>query len=305
MTAKIKPTRKWPKFLRYGLVIFLAVSIIGGVLGFFFIGPYFILEPPSYCTEKTWPAHTEYMTLAGARDIELSVKHTSLEDGPPKGIVILIHGIGACKEIWPAVADRLARRGFASYALDLRAHGQSGGEYCTYGFHEKADISKMVDYIEAVYPNTPIGVWGHSLGGAIALQSLDNDKRLDFGVIEATFTSFHQIVYDYHKRHVGFVFEPLVDLALSRAGTLAEFSPELVSPIQSVTRIEQPVIMAHGDIDANIDIKYGQQLFDGLKSAHKFFHKVEGGSHNNLHVLGGEEYLSMLIDFIEANCQQQ
>ncbi|MFT4678382.1 MAG: alpha-beta hydrolase superfamily lysophospholipase [Flavobacteriales bacterium] len=299
MTSEVKPKRK--KLLRKALLVFLAISIIGGILGFFFIGPYFILQPPSYCTENNWPAHTESLMIPGARGINLSVKHTSLSDQQPEAVVILIHGIGACKEIWPEVADRLARRGFASFSLDLRAHGASGGDYCTFGFHEKADISKVVDYIESLYPNTPIGVWGHSLGGAIALQSLDNDDRLDFGVIESTFTSFHQIVYDYHQRHVGFVFEPLVDLALSRAGALAEFTPELVSPIQSVTRIEQPVIIAHGELDKNIDFKYGRQLFEELKSAKKVFYLAPGAGHNNMHMLGGEEYLSMLIDFVEGN----
>lgn len=303
MTSESKPKRK--KFLRNAVLIFLGISVVGGVLGFFFVGPYFILEPPNYCTENNWPPHTEALVMPGARGIELSVKHTSVDEENPKAVVILIHGIGACKEIWPAVADRLARRGFASFSLDLRAHGASGGEYCTYGFHEKADISKMVDYIESLYPNTPIGVWGHSLGGAIGLQSLDSDHRLDFGVIESTFTSFHQIVYDYHKRHVGFVFEPLVDLALSRAGTLAEFTPELVSPLQSVARIEQPVFIAHGEQDKNIDIKYGRQLFDKLKSAKKTFYPAPEAGHNNMHVLGGEEYLSMLIDFIRDNIPPQ
>jgi len=72
--------------------------------------------------------------------------------------------------------------------------------YSTYGYHEKNDISLIIDEIKKKQPNTKLGIWGNSLGGAIALQAIEKDKRLEFRIIESTFTDLNQIVYDYQKR---------------------------------------------------------------------------------------------------------
>ena len=87
--------------------------------------------------------------------------------------MILIHGIGGNKESYLGLAKRLSSLGVASVMFDNRAHGQSGGKYCTYGFEERNDVSKIIDYILEKKQNSSIGIWGNSLGGAIAIQSLE------------------------------------------------------------------------------------------------------------------------------------
>ena len=105
-----------------------------------------------------------------------------------RGVMILVHGIGGCKESFLSLANRLANQGIASVLFDNRAHGQSGGQYSTYGFYEKKDISRIIDHIKEQDNQIPIGIWGNSLGGAIAIQSMEYDKRIHFGIIESTFT---------------------------------------------------------------------------------------------------------------------
>ena len=148
----------------------------------------------------------------------------------------------------------------------------------------------------------PIGIWGNSLGGAVALQSLEYDERIQFGVIESTFTELDQIVIDYKKRMLGgFGFKFMSDYALKQAAEIANFNPDEVKPIESVKNIEQPILITHGDADENISYKYGQQLFDNLKSKDKEFVLVKGGGHANMYVKGGVEYKSKIMDFIERN----
>ncbi|MCB0760456.1 MAG: alpha/beta fold hydrolase [Flavobacteriales bacterium] len=280
------------------LGIFIGLNLILGTLGFYFVGPYYILEPPTHCTDHEWDVPYEELEIRGENDVPIAVLHTPAADST-KGVVILVHGIGSCKRQWVSVAALLARRGYASIAVDLRTHGNSGGEYCTFGYHEKQDIKQVADWAFAKYPSSPVGIWGNSLGGAIGLQSLENDPRLQFGVIECTFTTMHQIVYDYHRRHVGFAIEWMVDRALDRAGEIAAFDPEAVAPVVSCTHIHQPVIISHGTDDPNIDFAYGKELFNALASGQKEFVPVEGGHHNDLHTLGGWDYLNHFIDFID------
>ena len=156
----------------------------------------------------------------------------------------------------------MAKQGINAVVFDLRAHGKSEGEYCTYGFYEKNDISQIIDMILDENPNESIGIWGNSLGGAIAIQALELDKRLKFGVIESTFTSLRQIVYDYQKRAAKGIGVPfLCDLALQEAGKIANFDPNQVQPLNSATNIEQAVFVAHGDSDDNISVEYGKTTF--------------------------------------------
>ncbi|MFT5617192.1 MAG: hypothetical protein ACI85I_000408, partial [Arenicella sp.] len=63
-----------------------------------------------------------------------------------KGIIILVHGIGACKEHFLGLSASLAEKGIATFVFDGRAHGESEGNYCTYGFQEKHNISNLLSF---------------------------------------------------------------------------------------------------------------------------------------------------------------
>ncbi len=67
----------------------------------------------------------------------LSLKCFYIKADKPKGTIILLHGIGDCKEHFYAFSKRLSDIHFNSVLIDSRAHGQSEGEYCTFGFKEK------------------------------------------------------------------------------------------------------------------------------------------------------------------------
>jgi len=70
----------------------------------------------------------------------------------------LIHGIGGCKEHGLNLTKELSQKGIESIVFDGRAHGQSGGAFCTYGFNEKRDISQIIDKIKEQSPDLPIGI---------------------------------------------------------------------------------------------------------------------------------------------------
>ena len=86
--------------------------------------------------------------------------------------MILVHGIGGCKESFLSLANRLANQGIASVLFDNRAHGQSGGQYSTYGFYEKKDISRIIDILKSKI-KFPL-VSGESLWEVLLLSSLWN-----------------------------------------------------------------------------------------------------------------------------------
>lgn len=213
--------------------------------------------------------------------------------------IVLIHGIGGCKEHFTDLAIDLSNKGFDCWLFDNRAHGESGGQFSTYGYKEKEDISLIIDEIKRDNSESKIGVWGNSLGGAIAIQAIENDKRIRFGIIESTFTDLNQIVYDYQKRYTyNFGLRWMCDLTLSKAETIADFQASEVKPINSVKNITQPILIAHGNNDKNIKFKYGKALYENLASKDKEFVEVDKAGHYNMFEVGGENHQKKLLNFL-------
>lgn len=222
----------------------------------------------------------------------------------PKAVIIMVHGVGGCKEGFLATASQMAKQGYASVIYDQRAHGESGGDYCTYGFYEREDVSIIINRIKEKYPFQPIGVWGSSLGGAVAIQALERDKRLDFGIIESTFTDLDAIVYDYMQHRLHFQNRFLARRALHHAEEIAQFDASKVKPIESVKRIHQPVFMAHGNQDERIKVEYGMALFKNLASEYKQLEIIEGAGHHNMGKIGGEAYAQKINTFLEKTISE-
>ena len=225
---------------------------------------------------------------------------------PAKATIILVHGIRSSKEAYDSIARWLSAKGYNSVALDLRAHGESEGEYCTFGYYEKQDISVLIDYLEQDYHlKTPFGIWGHSLGAAVSLQALSVDKRLKFGILESIYADFTQISKDYATHWTGLESDWLNDYLLERAGDIACFPVESVNPVTCAQNVQQPVLMIHGSDDTQIKPEYSQQVFQKLASKNKQIFYVKKAGHNNIHQVGGTELFSRILGFIDKKGRKE
>jgi alpha-beta hydrolase superfamily lysophospholipase len=302
------------KILLRILAVLFVLVIIAAVIFVEFIAPYAVVMPQKIDLVKnkdrfTYGAFPEdYKLKTVALDIvtkdsvvlsnylALSAQDTS------KGTMVMLHGIGGCKEDYLGIAKSLTDSGYNCLIYDARAHGQSGGAYCTYGYHEKEDVRTVVSAILEYAPNTSIGIWASSMGAAVALQALEIETRIKFGVIESTFTQLSEIVYQYQKRYCfGLGLRFASNRALTLAGRVANFDPFEIQPIEACANIKQAILMNHGDADHHINIRYGKQLFEALASTDKTFYTVKGAGHTNLYTIGGEDYYKNTLSFIAAH----
>ncbi len=278
---------------------------IAGYVILIHVLPYSIIIPPRVTSIDYFEnGTTQYdkVDVVSFDKTKLKGFHVKSSLGKPKASIILVHGIGGCKEHFTDLAINLAENGYDSWLFDNRAHGESEGRYTTYGDFEKKDIKAIVNAIKKKTPDTKVAIWGNSLGGAIAIQAIEYDKRIEFGIIESTFSDLRQIVYDYQKR---FLFDIGIEfasnIALNEAGQIAKFNPDRVSPIESVKHITQPILISHGDKDTNISVEYGKALYENLASKDKTLVLVKGGGHHNLAAIGGQAYPKKLLNFLEAH----
>lgn len=217
-----------------------------------------------------------------------------------RGTVIILHGISSCKETQFGRAKILAEKGFNGLALDLRAHGESGGDYCTFGFYEKHDIAAAVDSVLRWTNEKPVGIWGASLGAAIALQTMAMDERIGFGIIESTFDEFEKVAEEYGADYMlGLRSKYLVQRVISKSAQIAQFDPRAVKPVEAAATIARPMLFIHGDADDKIPFEFNRRNFEAVPSADKHWVTVEGGGHSNLWRLQGERLSREVGAFLE------
>jgi len=293
--------KKYATYGRRTAALFSVVFLLGGAL-LYQSAPYMILTPRKFNLRQT-PADRSlpYEKIEVNTSDSLTLRgywvHRPGETGRP--VIILLHGVGGCKEMWLPTAAWLWQEGFETVFLDNRAHGESGGQYCTYGFYEKYDVSAITGYIQQRKSGEPIGVWGNSLGGAIAVQALAVEPRLAFGIVESTFADLRTIVFDYQRRRLKIPWAWFADDGMARAAAMAHFEPDSVRPAELAKRVRQPVFLAHGDADDRIKVEYGRQIFDNLGSIRKQLYLVPGAGHLNVMAKGGPAYKNAILQFIK------
>jgi pimeloyl-ACP methyl ester carboxylesterase len=187
--------------------------------------------------------------------------------------VVYLHGSGGNRAAGTEVAARLVPLGFEVVAFDSRGHGESGGEVCTYGYHEKRDLSRVLDRLGA----SRVILVGVSLGGAVALQEAADDPRVVGVVSAAAFTDLATFARD---RVAGFASEAQYREALVLAERAGRFEVAAVSPVLAAARLRVPVLLVHGEDDHVTSLDHARRLFAALAGP-KRLRVVPGGNHHD------------------------
>ena len=294
--------------------------IWGALIAFFLLGAGFVVENVfPYMGIKPWrmaPAENQWRFPNGYRLEDFGLKgekktirtadglvlsawliHSNLDTS--YAVVTQLHGISNCKETNLPRAKVLADSGYSSLLLDLRAHGESEGEYCTFGYYEKNDLQAVSDSLANWLPGCRQGIWGASLGGAIALQARAVEPRFAFGIIESTFDEYPKVAEEYGADYM-FGMRPkwLLNRVLHKAGAIAHFDPYAVLPVKAAAQINRPVLFLHGDKDPRIPMEFNKRNFDAVQNQQKQWVTVAGAGHNNLWAKDGEHLKKEVNNFL-------
>jgi len=181
-----------------------------------------------------------------------------------KGTVLFLHGIFSGPS-WMAVkAEQLSAEGFRTVVVSLRGYEGSGGEYRTFGAIERVDISSVLDELDcAGLLEGNVGIWGISMGGAIAIQCAGHDPRIQSVVALAPFRSLHAAAPDFF--HTVLPRERLITERdhhhfIEDAGRIAEFSPSDVDVEAALRSTNASVLIVHGTDDLIVPVEHSQHL---------------------------------------------
>ncbi len=131
---------------------------------------------------------TEYSSLSWTSKDNIDIQGYHGTSANPKAVVALVHGIGEHSQRYKHLGDYLTAKGYAFAAFDHRGHGLSTGKkghapsYDTF----LDDVDEFLTKVRGFYPNKPIFLYGHSMGGNIVLNYLVKRKPTDLNGIITT-----------------------------------------------------------------------------------------------------------------------
>lgn len=114
--------------------------------------------------------------------------------GEPKGTVILAHGVDGNRSDMLSRAAILVRHKYNVLLIDLRDHGQSGGNYAGPGYVESRDVLGALKYLKNRGQNGPFVAMGHSYGAVAALYAAAQSPDFVAVVADGAFISFDDMV---------------------------------------------------------------------------------------------------------------
>jgi fermentation-respiration switch protein FrsA (DUF1100 family) len=208
-----------------------------------------------------------------------------LNKGGLGGVVLYLHGNGLNVGANVEHANRFHRLGLSVFLIDYRGYGQSQGDFPTESqVYEDAQLAW--DYLvkkRGINPNQ-IYIYGHSLGGAIAIDLAVRHPEAAGLIVEGSFTSARAMV-DFQSG-VYRMF-PIDLLLIQRFDSIAK-----------VDRLQMPVLFIHGTADTIVPVEMSKKLFDSAPEP-KQLYIVPDADHNNLAEFAGAEYLQRVRQFLE------
>ena len=163
---------------------------------------------------------------------------------------------------------RLQRLGFSVLAIDYRGFGKSGSELPSEASAYE-DARAAWDWLAAQRPPGARYIFGHSLGGAIAIHLAAEADDAAGLIIESSFTSLPDVVASFSQGW----------------SAVRRFITQRFDAAQKIATVRAPVLVVHGDRDLLIPHTLGRALYDAAVSSKRFV-LVPGGSHHDTHALG-------------------
>jgi uncharacterized protein len=157
---------------------------------------------------------------------------------------VILHGYSDAKVGGIAWAPLLRELGFSILAIDLRAHGESGGMNSTAGFWERHDVSQVIDQLKAARPpeTNQILLFGVSLGAATAAATGAMRDDLAAVILECPFADFHHAA-GYQADRLSTPGKLFQDLAYGLAKVISRADFDAVRPVETIPKIPCPLMV--------------------------------------------------------------
>ena len=247
-----------------------------------------------------------------------------------KAVVVLVHGMGEHSTRYADfVVPTLIKNDFSVVAFDHFGHGKTSGKR---GHNPSFDavlesVSKVIEKAKTVFPNTPVFLYGHSMGGNAVINYVLRKENTLQGVIATS--PFLKLAFQppawklamgkilqkiapsitmgneldpndisRDKKEVGkYINDPLVHDKISPNFSLT-FIDTGDWAIKNASSLKTPMLLLHGTGDKIIDYKGTEEFAKNTKKATLKLYK--DGYHELHNDLCKEEFMAAIVHWLNT-----
>ena len=263
----------------------LALALFGGCASIEVQQRKWIFMPSSSTSGGWYAGSTEgmddvWIPLNSAETGRPATLHALWLAGPTPNAPVMLYLHGAMRTVEGSAfrIRHMQELGFAVLAIDYRGFGRSGDELPSETMvYEDARVAWA--WLTQAQPGRERYIFGHSLGGAIAVQLASEVHDAKGLIVEGGFTSIPDV---FHSFRWGWLpITPLISQRFDAA--------------QKIGQVKAPVLVVHGSRDTLIRPDLGRALYERA-AAPKRFVLVEGGTHYSTNGVGQRQYREALRD---------
>lgn len=229
-------------------------------------------------------------------------------DGAGAPSLLYLHGARWNLAAGHARVRRMVAAGYNVLAIDYRGFGRSSellpSERSSYD-----DANAAWSWLATREPDAARRfVYGHSLGGAIAIDLASRRDDVGGVIVEGTFTSIGELVVDRHAVWMprGAAEAPLLH-ALLASETGRRWMPTLIDAVlrhrfdslSKLPKVRAPLLVIHGTRDWVVPHAMADRLY-AAAAGPKTLLKIDGATHRSVPVQGADAYADALRRMITA-----
>ena len=316
--------KRWMITLGLGVVVLVVTVVAAGYLATMSVVGHF--APSFKATPADYGLRAEAISFRSLDGIELkgwwipAQGSPAVGHGTVLGTVVLAHGNGGNRSSMLARAAFLARNGYNAFPIDLRAHGESAGNYMTPGYLEALDILGAVEAAKRQGQKGKFVVLGHSYGARAALWAAAQSKEISAVIADSGFVSIYGSLHREAARvgtdpNASFWEKVGLRMANSLSGsswarafmetayhwrTGARLPSQFDDVTPAILEIgNRPILFIVGENDHIAPREDSQHMYDVAQSPMKGILLVPDADHNSTFTAQPDVYRTRVLDFLD------
>jgi pimeloyl-ACP methyl ester carboxylesterase len=202
---------------------------------------------------------------------------------PDAKVVLYLHGNDVNVSTSIREVEPLRELGYSVFMIDYRGYGASDGAFPSEAsVYQDAEAAWAYLVMSGIDPSD-LYIYGHSLGGAVAIDLAARHPEAGGLIVESSFTS----IYD-----MAVLSKPVALLPVKL------FLKHRFESLGKVARLRLPALYIHGTADEIVPFDMARRLFDATPGF-KRFAAIDGGRHDDNAVAGGSAFRSAISAFVE------
>ena len=301
------PTR-WPKTKTPFIILAAGFGVL--LLFIFVIAPFIFSHILTHASSR--PTDSEINTSALATDIayrevefnsadgvKLSGWYLPRENSPVT--IIYCHGLFRSRLEMLERAEKFSQEGYAGLLMDFRSHGKSGKAMTSMGYLERFDIIGAVRYLkDSLRIQTPVVVYGVSMGAAAALLAAADDSVIAGLIIDSSFLSFDETITHHAKLFFKLPQFPVASALIMFTKWRVGFNSADFDLRHAVQKIgDRPILFIAGGADTRMPPEIAKTLYDASPSTHKNIVIIPNATHGKAFNTEPETCTKAILDCLQ------